>query len=282
MLHVPGKEAGDGTRKGCVLSYLDPPPLPAPVVVTKDFGGLVTDYQARTAEYRETNREVRVHECHSACTLALSLPNVCVYPDSIFKFHLAYNAHTRISDYGVSQQMVAAYPAAVRERLGPLTRSFKIISGAELIKLGIRDCNEPRVMVASVGKTVQRPLDQESSLATTVHGWMNTLTGTPAQPAVPAPNQPVRVASRELPKSPPELIFAEFPMPPARPAELEAATDAAAEGKPADVPLPPQRPASLNIAFSQRLPFLARIKIIGGAAPILPSTTFVAFATLRH
>ncbi len=269
------------------MSYLDPPPLPAPVVVTKDFGGLVTAYQARTAEYRETNREVRVHECHSACTLALSLPNVCVYKDSVFKFHLAYNANTRISDYGVSQQLVDAYPAAVRERLGQLTRSFKIMSGTELIKLGVRDCTEPRVMVASVGKTVQRPLDQGSSLTTTVQGWMNTLTGPLGQPVAPAPSQPVRVASRELPKTPSELVFAALPVPPARPPALEAEQTAAAEGKPdeakpADVPLPPERPPSLNLAYTERLPFLARLRIIGGAAPILPSTTFVALATLRR
>jgi hypothetical protein len=266
------------------LSYLVPPPLPAPVIVTKDFGGFVAEYQARTAEYRATNREVRVHECHSACTLALSLPNVCVYPDSIFKFHQAYNARNHITDDSVSAELFNAYPDAVRARLGTLTREFKIMKGSELIELGIRDCNEPRIMVASVGKTVQRPLDQESSLSSVVHGWMGTMTGALTQQPAAMPSVPVRVASREPARpAPSDVVFAAFPLPPARPPELGGTQEASwevalAEGSPADVPLPPPRPASLTLAYTQRLPVLARPRIMAGAAPILPSHTFVALA----
>ena len=74
-----------------VLSYLEPPPMPAPVIVMKDVGGLVADYQGQTAIYRASEREVRLHECRSACTMALGLPNVCVYPGSTLKFHVAYD-----------------------------------------------------------------------------------------------------------------------------------------------------------------------------------------------
>ena len=80
------------------MGYLSPPPAPTPVIVYKDVGGLVSDYEAQTEQYRRENREVRLHECRSACTLALSLPNVCVYPDSQIKFHQAYNAITRETD----------------------------------------------------------------------------------------------------------------------------------------------------------------------------------------
>jgi len=100
------------------VGYLSPPPSPQPVVVYKDVGGLVSDYQARTEDYRRENREVRLHECRSACTLALSLPNVCVYPDARLKFHQAYNELTREADLGVSAQLFDSYPAAVRGRLG--------------------------------------------------------------------------------------------------------------------------------------------------------------------
>jgi len=82
-------------KSGFPLAYLDPPPFPAPVIVMKDVGGFVSQYQAQTARYRQEGREVRLHECRSACTLALSLPNVCVYPTSLLKFHKAYNANTR-------------------------------------------------------------------------------------------------------------------------------------------------------------------------------------------
>jgi hypothetical protein len=65
--------------------------MPAPVIVMKDVGGFVADYQSQTAIYRASEREVRLHECRSACTMALSLPNVCVYPSSTLKFHVAYD-----------------------------------------------------------------------------------------------------------------------------------------------------------------------------------------------
>ena len=72
--------------------------MPAPVVVMKDVGGFVNEYQGQTEIYRASNREVRLHECRSACTLALSLPNVCVYKDSTLKFHMAYLRSARPSE----------------------------------------------------------------------------------------------------------------------------------------------------------------------------------------
>jgi hypothetical protein len=84
----------------------------------------------------------------------LGLPNVCVYPGSTFKFHLAYDPRNHQTNPEVSRQLFDSYPAAVRARLGTLARYYKVLSGSELIKLGIRDCdepetNEPRTMVAS-------------------------------------------------------------------------------------------------------------------------------------
>ncbi len=132
------------------MGYLSPPPAPAPVVVYKDVGGLVTDYEAQTEQYRRENREVRLHECRSACTLALSLPNVCVYPDAKIKFHQAYNAITKEVDLGVSSKLFASYPAQVQARLGYLTREYHVLSGVELIALGMRNCNgDNPVLVAS-------------------------------------------------------------------------------------------------------------------------------------
>lgn len=122
------------------MGYLHPPPSPSPVVVQKDVGGLVSDYKAVTEMYRRQNREVKLHECRSACTLALSLPNVCVYPSSVLKFHAAYHRDTKQMDAGVSAKLFNAYPPAVRARLGFLTRDYRSLSGRELIGLGVRDC----------------------------------------------------------------------------------------------------------------------------------------------
>ncbi|KAF0132640.1 MAG: hypothetical protein FD148_1375 [Methylocystaceae bacterium] len=131
------------------MGYLSPPPMPAPVVVYKDVGGLVSDYEALTERYRRENREVRLHECRSACTLALSLPNVCVYPDAKVKFHQAYNAINREVDVGVSSRLFASYPATVQARLGYLTREYRVLSGTELIALGMRNCEGGPTMIAS-------------------------------------------------------------------------------------------------------------------------------------
>lgn len=131
------------------MGYLSPPPMPAPVVVYKDVGGLVSDYEALTERYRRENREVRLHECRSACTLALSLPNVCVYPDAKVKFHQAYNAINREVDLGVSSQLFASYPTAVQARLGHLTREYRVLTGTELIALGMRNCEGGATMIAS-------------------------------------------------------------------------------------------------------------------------------------
>lgn len=131
------------------MGYLSPPPMPAPVVVYKDVGGLVSDYEALTERYRRENREVRLHECRSACTLALSLPNVCVYPDAKVKFHQAYNAINREVDLGVSSQLFASYPTAVQARLGHLTREYRVLTGTELIALGMRNCEGGPTMIAS-------------------------------------------------------------------------------------------------------------------------------------
>lgn len=204
------------------MGYLEPPPLPAPVVVRKDVGGLVHLYRERTEQYRRENREVRLHECRSACTLALSLPNVCVYPGSVLKFHAAYDDRTKIIDANVSADLFGSYPPAVRERLGGLTRQYRNLTGSELIRLGVRDCTEtPEIMLARARRT------------------------TPSS----EPQAPVIVASAE-PGPPPRAVktvpvplSAPVPLPPARPGQDLSEPPAAAL---ATVPLPLPRPAGLG------------------------------------
>ena len=257
------------------MSYLEPPPMPAPVIVMKDFGGFVTDYQARTEQYRASDREVRLHECHSACTLALSLPNVCVYPNSVLKFHLAYDPRNHQSDYGVSQELFNSYPAAVRARLGTLTRQFKVLSGAELINLGIRNCNaphntEPRVLVAA--RTPSRPApkaatEQDGTFSGIFRGVMSVFK--PAETA-PVRREYASLVPPTLPKPAPiDALAGEIPLPPRRPAEL------AAVNEPAPAPLLPAP------SYSHDLAPIPWPKIITGAQRILPST-FAAYAELSR
>ncbi|MGD9657846.1 MAG: hypothetical protein AB7U61_09450 [Methylocystis sp.] len=237
--------------------------MPAPVVVYKDVGGLVSDYEAITERYRRENREVRLHECRSACTLALSLPNVCVYPDAKVKFHQAYNAINRETDLGVSSRLFASYPAAVQARLGHLTREYRVLTGTELIALGMRNCQggptmiaarkqrAPATRVASALSDGQSAASLasfgdiahkvQSAVATALSG-ANGQTGAPIRVAV-ADRRPIanirgeRDETNQLPDVP---------------------------------PLPPRRPTSEDFAALQPAPLSpAYLQLISGAQPIL-------------
>lgn len=200
--------------------------MPAPVVVVKDVGGFVADYQTQTAIYRATGREVRLHECRSACTLALSLPNVCVYPDSTLKFHLAYDPRDHVPNAQVSQQMFGSYPAPVQARLGSLTREYKILRGSELIALGIRDCttpkpDQPKIMVASaVTETPPRGavLATEQPLFTGMFDKLLSVLG------VGEANQGMRSGTASAARAAPgPKLLADIPVPPPRPVEFARA-----------------------------------------------------------
>jgi hypothetical protein len=259
------------------LGYLDPPPLPAAVVVTKDVGGYVDQYRAATALYRAQDREVRLHECRSACTLALSLPNVCVYPDSLIKFHAAYDQRNKAVNWDETQKLFSTYPAPVQARLGTLTREYKVLSGAELISLGVRDCTEKRILVA---KAAPAPEDK-NSLAKIMQGMKSALlTGAEASresigaqstaPVVAVKTQPVT-----NPQSAPEPQQTEVPLPPARPEPPEP--------EPADVPLPPRRPTSVILAQARIASIPPAHRPMQGSARILPDRfTPYAYVIVRR
>jgi hypothetical protein len=209
--------------------------MPAAVIVTKDVGGFVTDYENQTAIYRASEREVRLHECRSACTLALSLPNVCVYPDSILKFHLAYDPRNHQPNADVSQQMFNSYPAAVRARLGTLTREYKVLRGSELISLGIRDCNapktieprpvEPQILVASAAsrKPPQASQEQTGQAKPLLAGLMDKMLSVfgSGEAASATPGRTAIAQSRPAAKrAPDQILVADIPLPPQRPVEL--------------------------------------------------------------
>jgi hypothetical protein len=273
--------------------------MPAPVIVMKDVGGLVADYQNQTAIYRASQREVRLHECRSACTMALSLPNVCVYPGSTLKFHLAYDPRNHQTNPEVSQQLFDSYPAAVQARLGTLTRNYKVLSGSELIMLGIRDCNEPktnepRIMVASAaaGKPpLAAQLGAEKPLLAGLMDKMLSVFG--AGGAAGAMHGRAGVSSRPAAKPAlPEVLLAEIPLPPARPVELtptDVATAVQAPGQPTSeaalaeaaqaVPLPARRLPVATLSAVHRLARAALPRIITGAQRILPPG-FSAYADM--
>ncbi len=270
------------------MTYLHPPPGDAPVIVTKDVGGYVNEYGAQTRLYFETGREVRLHECRSACTLALSLPTVCVYPDSLLKFHKAYDLRTKIANEEISEQLMASYPPAVREKLGELTRNYKVLTGSELIRLGIRDCNRPLAPNYAVARARSAPATHSAQDIFGSIAEVFSPAGAPAS-GVQVKAQRVRVATAQV--NPPKLE----PKPAATPGEDLPAAPTPEE----PAPTPPIRPADLlppaaptpapatpapPTPAAEAAPTQAEVRIssnwgrpIVGSAPILVSTRFSPF-----
>lgn len=289
--------------EGLRLGYLSPPPAPAPVVVVKDVGGLVSDYRAQTAVYRSEGREVRLLECRSACTLALSLPNVCVYPWSVLKFHTAYNQNTKEIDQGITAELFNSYPQPVRERLGYLTRNYRNLRGEELIDLGVRDCRKGTdVQIARA-----RTQPQQRTVVATNAPEQNTAAGQGVDPvsglvrgvASLFGSQPPPPSATTATQQWPQVEVAslkpslEIPLPPRRPSDLQPPAETPADAVApettseqqgvqvasveASVPTPPRRPAHVALGTYTRPIELPAVII--GAAPILP-TGLSAYAPL--
>ena len=250
----------------------------SPVVVVKDFGGYVNEYAAQTELYRRTGREVRIHECHSACTMALSLPNMCVYKDSIFKFHQAYDPRNHVTNWSVSDELFHTYPEAVRDRLGTLTKRFTILRGTELIDLGIRDCTAPpgpRIMVAQATiKPIPESMLSGGSGLSMLTGRLQGMIPNFGSKPESVPNAGGKPAKRIAPDVPAELLSPSVPLPPEKPASVQTAELETEPGEsvPADpdaIPLPPPRPKIL-VAYTPSLPPIPFMQRIEGSQTILP------------
>lgn len=247
------------------MGYLSPPPSPAPVIVYKDVGGLVSDYEAQTEQYRRENREVRLHECRSACTLALSLPNVCVYPDAKVKFHQAYNAINKEVDLGVSARLFASYPTNVQARLGYLTREYRVLDGRELIALGMRNCegDNPVLIASRKQKAAQgtavasaQPVPTANPLGD-IANKVQTAVASALKGAPDQSSAPIRVA-----------VADRQPLPEPRPEKIASISTMI------EAPLPPKRPPSE--AFMTVDPrILPEDQLIKGAHPILAARNFM-------
>ncbi len=281
--------------------------MPAPVIVIKDVGGYLADYQAQTAVYRVTGREVRLHECRSACTLALSLPNVCVYPDSVLKFHMAYDPRNHQPNLQISKELFDSYPAAVQARLGTLTREYRVLRGSELIELGVRNCNEPKtkepgIMAASAPAAKPVPASAAAggqTLFAGLAGKMLSIFGAGKQSSGP------RAASArgKAAPAPASVLLARVPLPPPRPDLSGEVMAAQADAHSAPKPVPaasgfsapspneaaetpdrpfPYRPRDQSMSGpAQHGPGPASPKIMAGARPILPPR-FTACAGLQR
>jgi len=125
--------------------------LPAaadPLVIRDDAGGRVDWRAEKIAQLRRSGQPVELRgECMSACTMYLSLPQVCVAANTTFGFHgpsfygIPLNAH----DFDYWSGVIAAhYPPAIAEWYLTDARfarhRLRRISGGEMIRLGVRQC----------------------------------------------------------------------------------------------------------------------------------------------
>jgi hypothetical protein len=141
------------------MLYLDTPPAGPQPVEIRDIGGYVHLYEQQTSLFRAQGREVRLVYCRSACTMALALPKACVYPHSKLFFHMAFNPKTGERREQESAELFAKYPKAVQARLGRLEPQNKMLTGTELIGLGVPECGvQPSPTMIAKGDLKPKPV----------------------------------------------------------------------------------------------------------------------------
>ncbi|WP_245861024.1 hypothetical protein [Rhodobacter maris] len=118
------------------------------LIVSADGGGYLARRSDRIAQMRATGQRVEIRgTCISACTMYLSLPNVCVTPSAVLGFHgPSENGRPlppRDFEYW-SQVMAANYAEPLRSWFLSTARyntsGYYQISGAQLIRMGYQQC----------------------------------------------------------------------------------------------------------------------------------------------
>ncbi len=97
-------------------------------------------------QYNASGERFRIDaHCQSACTMFLSIRNVCVEPGATLLFHAGGNRRTGTINPSTTHQMLSTYNAALRRYLTANhfmeTLEFHSISGSEIIsRFGYRAC----------------------------------------------------------------------------------------------------------------------------------------------
>ncbi len=107
------------------------------------MGGNYSRFDPVVAQYNASGELFRIQgHCQSSCTLFLSIRNVCIEPSATLLFH---SAHERNVSPALTQHMLAAYNAPLREYVTANhfmdTLAFHTISGRDMIRrFGYRAC----------------------------------------------------------------------------------------------------------------------------------------------
>jgi hypothetical protein len=103
-------------------------------------------FQAVIAQYNASGERFRIDShCQSACTMFLSIRNVCVTPNAKLLFHAGGNMKEGRINPARSQEMLVTYNSALRQFVNDNhymdTFAFHTISGRDIItKFGYPAC----------------------------------------------------------------------------------------------------------------------------------------------
>lgn len=128
-----------------MFDFLLPPENLKPVIILNDRGGRISDYAAMADRYTLEGREVRIIGfCWSACSLALSVPNVCVGSMATVMFHDAYDPKSGKVSPEATKALVDRLPPKVKVVVsGKIQKNFSseaTLDASALVKLGIKKC----------------------------------------------------------------------------------------------------------------------------------------------
>jgi hypothetical protein len=129
----------------CLALMLAATPAMAGTSRGYENGGKFRRFDPVVAQYNQNGAPFRiVGLCQSACTLFLSIRNVCVEPQATFQFHAGNDGKGKISD-GATNHLLNAYNEKLRRFViqnGYVeTFEFQTISGKDIIeKFGYPAC----------------------------------------------------------------------------------------------------------------------------------------------
>lgn len=107
---------------------------------------IFAQFLAVIQQYNASGERFRIDShCQSACTMFLSIRNVCVTPDATLLFHAGGNMQQGILNPAVTQKMLSHYNGALRRYVTANhymdTFEFHSIPGGEIIsRFGYRAC----------------------------------------------------------------------------------------------------------------------------------------------
>lgn len=121
----------------------------APIIVRNDLGGDVGARANKIRAMAAAGQSVEIRgACYSACTMYLALPGSCILRTTQFGFHRPsfFGVPLRPKDFEFWSQVIAAhYPPALKSWYlseGRYSASLKMLSGAQLISLGVPECGQ--------------------------------------------------------------------------------------------------------------------------------------------